>query len=283
MKKIPCDPQIGADIEVFVYNRDNGLVVPCVGLIDGTKDKPFEPKDVTKGFALQEDNVMLEYNIPPAQTTRTWMGRFDVARQMIKDNLPKELSYIIKPEHKFLSKELVSPQAQTIGCEPDFNAYEGGEMRTFAGILGRHRSCGGHIHLGGDFNCPDFVAALFAELCIGVQGRAGPNKANTRTEWYGRPGIYRPKPYGIEYRTPDNKWTDVNDTIHGVGSAALRLSTWLTTNEAAVIRKAFRAVQWTRVRDYMVPPTKIARGDHVARDRLRTAIINEAVGAGVPL
>jgi len=274
MKKRPCEPQIGADIEVFLYDNVKDRVIPCVGHIDGTKDKPFEPKGYKKGFALQEDNVMLEYNIPPAKTDNTWVNRFDRARDMITEHLPEDCSYVIKSEHKFMPSELTSPQAQVIGCEPDFSAYDGGEIRAFAGVLGQERSCGGHIHLGGDFNCPDFVAALFSDLFLGVLGGTRPQRANSRTEWYGMPGIFRPKPYGIEYRTPDNTWTSHNDTIHNVGYYALMLARFLTQTEAAIIRKAFLSINWTRVRDYMTPGA-------VDRHDCYRDIQTEAMAAGV--
>ena len=74
-------------------------------------------------------------------------------------------------------------------------------------VRGNVRTCGGHIHLGGDFQCPDFVAALFAELFLGVFGRLPMNFKSVRQRWYGQPGIFRSKPYGIEYRTPDSSWT----------------------------------------------------------------------------
>lgn len=275
MKKTPCTPQVGADIEVFLYNEVEERIVPCVGIIDGTKDKPFRPEDMPRGYALQEDNVMLEYNIPPARSTDTLCERFTTARQMLTNHIPKDHSYIVQPEHKFLVKQLTSPQAQMIGCEPDFNAYAGGEQRTYEGTLGQYRSCGGHIHLGGNFNCPDFVAALFADLCLGIYAGMGPKASNNRTEWYGQPGIFRPKPYGIEYRTPDNQWTKNRDTTYNVAVWSIRLVQWLTRKEAAEIRRTFKQINWPRVRDCMLPTDK--------DDTLYNQIIMEAQQAGAPI
>jgi len=275
MKKTPCTPQVGADIEVFLYDEIKKKIVPCVGIIKGTKDKPFHPEDYPRGFALQEDNVMLEYNIPPAKSADTFYQRFPTARAMIEDNVPKNHSHLVVAEHKFLAKELRSPQAQMIGCEPDYSAYNGGEVRTPNVILGQHRSCGGHIHLGGNFNCPDFVSALFADLVLGVYTGTRSGEANTRTNWYGQPGIYRPKPYGIEYRTPDNQWTADRDMTYRVGTFGLVLTQWLTTNEAEVIRRTFKQINWPRVRDYMRPDGYDAN--------VYTAIVNEARQAGVPI
>ena len=276
MKKAPCDPQVGADIEVFLYDKEKRHVIPCVGVINGTKDKPFKPEGYVDGFALQEDNVMLEYNIPPARTEGTWYKRFQVAKQMMRKHLPAGYSWRTYPEHKFRPKDLISPQAKVIGCEPDFDAYEGGEIRSFCDTLGLERSCGGHIHLGGNFNCPDFIAALFADLCIGVFAGTGPDQANSRTAWYGKPGIFRPKPYGVEYRTPDNRWTKNSDKVQYVGMCSLSLATWLTMHEAAVIRGVFKAINWSRVRDYLSPACE-------NKQQLYKQISVEAQEAGVPI
>jgi len=280
MKKTPCEPQIGADIEVFLYDNVRDTIVPCVGVINGTKDKPFIPKDYVQGFALQEDNVMLEYNIPPAKTSATWAGRFPVAHTMIMEHIPKHHGWRVLPEHQFMPNDLRSNQAKAIGCEPDHSAYDGGEERVIQVELTNWRSCGGHIHLGGNFNCPDFVAALFAELCLGIGAGLRTTEPNTRTTWYGQPGIFRPKEYGIEYRTPDNMWTNNADTIHRVGTVALALCRYLTTNEAAVLRKAFRAITWPRLRDYMTPDTK---RDQNTQRAMADAIVQEALTAGVPI
>jgi len=276
MKKVPCDPQIGSDVEVFLFSNEQDRIVPCVGIIDGTKVKPFQAPDFMAGFMLQEDNVMLEYNIPPAKSIRTWCDRFTSAHEMLAKYIPAKHSFRIQVENTFLARDLMSDQAKVIGCEPDFNAYEGGEERAFQGELGRKRSCGGHIHLGGNFNCPDFAAALFADLMIGVMSQTHPRRVNSRTEWYGRPGIFRPKPYGVEYRTPDNLWTNDVDKIYRVGANALQLVKWLTETEAALIRTVFKAINWPRVRDYMTPSTKVDRGV-LYRD-----IQLEAMAHGVP-
>ena len=55
---------IGADPEFFIQKYD-GTMQPIVGLLGGTKDKPIAVQGARKGFAVQEDNVMAEYNIPP--------------------------------------------------------------------------------------------------------------------------------------------------------------------------------------------------------------------------
>src|SRR5258708_20917571 len=56
--------RVGTDVEVFLIDQEK-KPVPCVGIVGGTKIKP-RPILGGKGFAIQEDNVALEYNIPAA-------------------------------------------------------------------------------------------------------------------------------------------------------------------------------------------------------------------------
>ena len=58
---------IGTDPELFLRDERTGAVASVVGLIGGTKEEPLPMEGMREGFALQEDNVMLEFNIPPAE------------------------------------------------------------------------------------------------------------------------------------------------------------------------------------------------------------------------
>lgn len=284
MNKIPSDIAVGSDLELFLYDNEKSKVVPCVGILDGTKDKPFTPEGYAAGFAIQEDNVMVEYNIPPCRTPSAFYKAMKKGRRMVLEELTRRYGtkyslYTRNHTHSFLMRELQSRQAKTIGCEPDFNAYEGGgKMRVDPPTPDRTRSCGGHIHLGGDFRCPDFVAALFAELWIGV--RAGQYTVHTdpRLEWYGQPGIYRPKPYGIEYRSPNNRWAMTGPGMELVGEYALRCARYLTETDAVTLQAKFRKVPWTKVRAFM-----LGNKSTDSSKKLHHKIVKEAMNAGIPL
>ena len=279
MIKVSCVPQIGTDTEVFLQNEE-GRIVPCVGLLKGTKEHPWTPKGYKKGFALQEDNVMCEFNVAPAKTTREGRENIIYARNMVETQVGKlDLTPAWgKTTHKFLKADLQTDQAKTFGCDPDFDAYNGGAIRNFppaaADML--TRSCGGHIHFGVDFKCPDFVAALFVELMLGIMLNGTTSTAgekNSRTKWYGAPGIFRPKPYGIEYRTPDSRWVADEYLVENVYSQGLVVARYLTENPADVLQKAFRAISWTKCRQFMKD------GD----PKLRNDVLKEARAAGVPV
>jgi hypothetical protein len=278
MNKVPCVPMVGADVEAFVYNSGNGNYIPCVGVLPGTKDKPSPLKGLPDGFAVQEDNVMAEFNIPPCTSAGEFETNIALARTRVEAMLPAKHLLSFTPWFTFRPIDLLSPQAKTIGCDPDFNAYTGGEERRNPPPLNLTRGAGGHIHLGGDFQCPDFVAALFAEafigLCVPV---VKPKATDKRADWYGRPGIYRPKPYGIEYRTPSCLWADTAELSNFIGDWALRCARWLTETESVKIQSAFRRINWLELSEYMGAKTKDPD------DLRRINLVIQVRNAGVPL
>lgn len=284
MHKIPSQIALGTDLELFLYDNETSKIVPCVGILEGTKDNPYRPDGVPEGFAIQEDNVMVEYNIPPSLTSGEFRSNVKKGRTMVLKELHRLYGdrYTLssgRHYHKFKTKDLASKQAQTIGCDPDYDAYTGGQVRVNPPSPGLLRSCGGHIHLGGDFQCPDFVAALFAELFVGlVVGMSVDEKNDPRAKWYGQPGIYRPKPYGIEYRTPNNSWAHSSIQTERVAPWGLACARYLTTTSAVDIQTAFRQIPWTQVRECM-----LRSNDPLETSIMRMNIIHKARKAGVPL
>ena len=278
MNKHPCTPQVGADVEGFLYNPDKGVYVPCVGLLPGTKEEPHQLPDMPKGFCVQEDNVMVEFNIPPAKTWKAFDQHVKYVIKSIRNILPKGHEVHYKAAVKFKLADLTSEQAQTIGCDPDFDAYAGGEIRAECPTPTLWRGAGGHIHLGGDFQCPDFVAALFADVCIGVQNGIVGGKPSDRDKWYGQPGIFRPKPYGIEWRSPSGEWAGMSDYYQYIGGSAMHLVRWLTTSDAKTLQAAFRDIDWTRIHNYLT----FGKVQH-DRSTERQIIIDQARKAGAPI
>ena len=201
------------------------------------------------------------------------------AKVMVTQELAKKkmVPVYTKSSHLFAAKHLTSEQAKTFGCEPDYDAYTGGKIRNAPDYdISNWRGCGGHVHLGGDFKCPDFVAALFAELFLGISGAGAwnlPYDMGQRAKWYGKPGIFRPKPYGIEYRTPDNGWLRETWATEQMYSMGLAVSRYLTTTSADKLQTAFRNIPWTMQREYMLK----------GGDKERMELIGLAREQGVPV
>ena len=57
--------RLGTDPEVFL--QDNaGNPISAIGYINADKWNPMQIPDMPEGYTLQEDNVSLEYGVPPS-------------------------------------------------------------------------------------------------------------------------------------------------------------------------------------------------------------------------
>ena len=231
-------------------------IVPCIGIIPGTKAKPFAPKGWPKGYAIQEDNVMLEYNIPPASSPQQFYSNLGKASALINDYMKnkKSLQPVWVADHQFTSEQLDNNQAKIFGCDPDRDAYLGGVERCSPPSFENIRTCGGHLHIGGKFNCPDPVFILFLELSLSqnIGAMYVYNKKTPRSKWYGQPGIYRTKPYGVEYRTLDNSWTATSSLRNLVAHTAFKVATMCMNTPAEKLQQMFRSVNWTEFRALLI-------------------------------
>lgn len=258
MKDVPIVDQ---NLELIIKKKSRKILksadlVPCVGLFKGTKAEPYTPEGWTKGFAIQEDNVMLEFNIPVCTSS----GEFHAAIMKAKKYVTgacKNIGLIPMwdmPEYKWKPIDLTSPQAKLFACDPDLDAYTGGVQRDSIPDFGEMRTCGGHIHLGGDFNCPDFVAILFIELILtlymGHQFVIQPDSA--RAKWYGRPGVYRTKPYGVEYRTLSNSWATTPYGLEDISSLMFRIGNVLVQTAPQTLQTWFRRIEWTKLQELLL-------------------------------
>ena len=75
------------------------------------------------------------------------------------------------------------------------------------------------------------------------------DSSNERRELYGQAGRFRPKPYGIEYRTPSNFWTSKKPLTTMVASSAFNLMKMLTECSSKDIRAKMLSVPWAAVQD----------------------------------
>jgi len=212
---------LGADPELFLEDQV-GKVISVIGKIGGTKDKPLPIKSLGKGFAIQEDNVLLEYNIPPSKSVLAW-----------KDNHLAMLTYLAekvgalglklsnKASHSMDADQLDHPMAWVFGCEPDFDAWGLKWNSKPESIDPNFRTAGGHVHISYDNPNPatSIKIARLCDLLIGAPlQEKDPDKL--RAKFYGRPAAIRFKPYGLEYRTPSNYWLQSPDNVVAVFEAA---------------------------------------------------------------
>lgn len=196
---------IGSDAEVFVA-REDGTIISAIGLIGGSKEHP----QLTKHGAVQEDNVLAEFNVNPANTSEEFVKNFLGVMEDLEEILRKQgLRSIIKSSAHLDPEELKHPQAILAGCEEDFCAWDW-SINEKPQLVGTNlRTAGAHVHLSWDDFDGDvmeqFHVAGTMDLFHGLPGLLFDNDVERRT-LYGKAGACRLKSYGVEYRTSSNWW-----------------------------------------------------------------------------
>tara|TARA_R110000851_G_scaffold315229_2_gene477565 strand:- start:14782 stop:15612 length:831 start_codon:yes stop_codon:yes gene_type:complete len=198
---------LGADPELFVENK-TGEIISAEGMIGGTKNEPKYLTTKADGHAIQEDNIMVEFNIPPSATEKDFVGHLDFVEEhlntllFLNDGCKLNYSASAEIDPKFLD----TPQARMFGCEPDFNVHLK-EPNNSPNADTNLRTCGGHIHIG--YNNPEIETSeniVYAmDILLGLPS-IELDQDNRRKEMYGLAGCFRFKPYGLEYRSLSNFW-----------------------------------------------------------------------------
>jgi hypothetical protein len=200
---------VGADPEVFVRDK-NGRFRSAHGLIQGTKEEPFKVKD----GAVQVDGMALEFNIEPADTREQFIHNIGSVLGQLAKMVP-DYQIAIVPTATFNGNHMrAQPEkALELGCEPDYDAYSG-QQNERPNNKTTMRTAAGHVHIGFCENadvsseehmlrCITLVKHLDAFL--GLPSLKW-DQDNKRRKMYGKAGAFRPKPYGVEYRTLSNAW-----------------------------------------------------------------------------
>lgn len=192
---------LGADPEVFLQTL-NGEPQSSEGIIPGTKEEPTVISEA--GHAIQPDNVMCEFNIPPVIDEDSWVRELQFCLNYIRDEYGYPVATV--PSMEFPPEALSTEQGKQFGCSPDFSAWSTMPFEPPVPPK-KMRYAGGHIHVGWDK--PDeevgheLVRAM--DLFLGVPAVLM-DEDHARKSFYGNPGRMRPTSYGVEYRTLSNFW-----------------------------------------------------------------------------
>lgn len=199
---------IGTDPELFL--KKDGILQSAYGLVKGSKYNPFK---VNKG-AVQVDGMALEFNTDPAASSDEFVTNISEVMRQLKELVP-EYEFFIEPTAHFGQQyiEEQPDEAKELGCDPDFSAYTGVENPKPDGSKG-FRTGAGHVHIGwgegfnikdeGHFqSCIAIVKQL--DFFLGLPSLLF-DEDQERRSMYGEAGAFRPKSYGVEYRTLSNAW-----------------------------------------------------------------------------
>lgn len=231
---------VGADIEFFVQDKTTKEVISAEDFIPGTKDLPYNFDNSNPYFAVSLDNVLAEICIPPAKNAEEFYENISKSRGFI-DNfcLPKQYCTAALPSANLSEIWLNTPQASRFGCEPDFNAYTGHRNQSPRSEDKTLRSAGLHVHLGIEnptrFSKFEYkptnkylqiVKALDLHLAVPSILTEPPNE---RRRLYGKAGCFRPKKYGLEYRTLSSYFANDKGKITWVYQATKDAIDWLNS------------------------------------------------------
>lgn len=248
-------PTIGCDPEIFIRSPE-GHFVPSCGKFGGTKKEPriIAPEI---GLGILEDNVTLEFNMNPAKTHREFRDMLGQAGNSIY-GLVNGMGFNVycSPQAQFAPEALAAfPQAMIFGCDPDNEAFKHGEERIAPTpeALGTWRCAGHHLHFGwtpGKYKIPKWAIVMYLEAFAALWDPQMTQSDGVRRQFYGLPGLFRDKPYGVEWRTPAS-W--VGGYFTGLPPGGIYLPDIAQTVVAGVLadekraRTMFDFIDWPKV------------------------------------
>lgn len=204
--------KVGADPEMFVHKVGQGFISPHT-FFPGTKKDPYP---VAAG-ALQVDGLAAEINVLPATTKEDFVRNYNDVFEAARTFLEPTMSFARIPAVQFNEDYFkgLPDTMKEVGCDPDYCAWEDGKKNTVPNLPGSVRVAGGHLHLGfGEgFNTQDmFYQTVCCDLVKQLDCLIGTWDTSYETDGrrknsYGKAGAFRYKSYGLEYRTPSNRWT----------------------------------------------------------------------------
>lgn len=206
---------IGTDPEFSLIDEEAQRRTSAHGLIPGTKQEPHK----VNGGAVQIDGAMVEYNTEPASSAEEFIANNLKVMEALRNMIPKKYTFDFKPAVFFddIYFEKIPDNVKELGCSPDFDAYKKGAMNPRPippDGKENMRTCSGHIHIGWTkdadvlslshrWDCCLIVRAL--DKCV-LPYLKKFDKDTNRASLYGKPGAFRPKSYGVEWRVPSNAW-----------------------------------------------------------------------------
>jgi hypothetical protein len=227
----------GTDPEFLLLDQQ-GNPKSAIGIVKGDPENRIKKK----GHEFYYDNVLAECAVKPAFSKEKILNNIreclTIYAKMVR---PYELRPIACID--FDSKELDNEIARLAGCAIDYCAYAMLQKKPPTEIIAKSsvRSCGGHIHLGskmlsGNDHKPILMIYMM-DLFLGTLSvflDKDPSSSRRR-DLYGQAGRYRPKDYGIEYRTLGNFWLSDPELVGLIYDICLFAHEFVRSGEADLL------------------------------------------------
>lgn len=226
---------LGSDTEVFVLNPKTGKMSSVAGVLGADK---YNKKVMAPDVRIQEDNVLLEWDINPHNNMDSFISNINKAHTISETSANDIGLQVVQNicSHVYSEEDLKTfhKDAFVFGCEPSFNALTGMmNDRPVSSKIGL-RTAGGHIHFGYDHikevdQQSQQVIGVMCDYFLGLPSLMIDTDTQRR-ELYGKAGEVRFKKYGVEYRTLSNFWTFNTDNIKFVWEQCQKVFKQLTDN-----------------------------------------------------
>jgi len=198
--------KIGSDPEYALIDQNN-FFVSAIGKVGGSKSVPLS---IGNGCSRQEDNVAIEFCIPPCTNKKEFLDYLNYCEEKGDELVSKmNLKLVAVSSANYREKELANKNAQQFGCSESNCAYSYYSMKPDTKQAGNMRTFGFHIHVG--FKMPDDVDAesiqnfiKYMDMYLGLPSILIDDDSKRRT-LYGKAGDYRVRAINddlvIEYRS----------------------------------------------------------------------------------
>lgn len=207
---------IGSDPEIFIVNEDNTLS-SAIGIFKGTKENPI---DIGKGCAVQEDNILVEFNIPPTDNLENFIESINYSKDYIETVLKPLNKKLLYSSSELITDDLlIENKSKVFGCSPSYNVLKeettSVEIESLSEEIKKIRSSGFHIHIGYDnpTNEHNDRLVLCFELFVTLFLLKHDNDKHNRRLIYGLIGDCRDKDYGVECRSLGGYFLKDDETL----------------------------------------------------------------------
>jgi hypothetical protein len=218
---------IGSDPEAFIINDSSGKVVSAKRFTLGTKD---DPEVLGGGYAILNDNILIEGNVPPANNKEEFVINMTNLWNVMNDRAKEREAHLHNADCMEITDALFNtPEAQEFGCSSFRDAWNDMIEISTPQLEGLTRPAGCHIHIGFEKNLLEkyghhfrqAVVRLF-DMNITLPAIKITGKNYRTNNLYGLLGACRITSYGVECRSLGGTFFDLKyfewiyDKVEGV-------------------------------------------------------------------
>ena len=203
---------IGADIELMgsdvIYYGGQGNWRQWVEDLNRLPPKG-ERLDLGDGYWAHRDGISAEFGFTPTCDLRTYLDRVNEGKERVSAYMDTSLTATDTVDVSVPRQCITDIEDYLhMGCEPDYVVSTGGGVnrRSVSPRVAALdiRECSGHIHISLPppfLESEELLSGFVSELDGVVYPLAFNAEQAMNATWYRKRRVYRPTPYGVEYRS----------------------------------------------------------------------------------